>query len=45
MQLFTPRVPKNEGTKVLATLHEAQALFPPGDFSLLCNLSLGSLHL
>lgn len=45
MQLFRPGVPKNGGTKVLATLHEAQSRLPQGDFSLLSNLSLGSLHL
>lgn len=38
MQLLRPRVPKNGRTKVLATLHEAQASFPQGEFSSLCNL-------
>lgn len=38
MQLFIPRVPKSGGAKVLVMLHEAQACFPQGDFSLLFNL-------
>lgn len=45
MQLFRTSAPKNGGNKVLVMLCEAQTASPGGDFSLLCNLPLGSLGL